>query len=177
MAPPLLLTGAGFTCNFGGFLADGMFAMIQTYVRGHRVLLDRLKQSRDYEYVYGGVVFGGLGGKDERELLLAAMKDAYSRLDAVVRYASHNRQVGVDYTALRQFIARFSGTRGSRERGYFFTLNQDLFVERHLGIAAGDTPLHLHGQLPPPLLHQQPERELTPTDCVVLSSDRDRKST
>lgn len=171
--PPLLLTGAGFTKNFGGFLSDEMFALIQSSVRRNRILLRLLKGTLDYEQVYGRVVIEGAeGGADERNTLLAAVQDAYQRLDdAVRRIVWRQGGAAVSHHHLREFIGKFAG-RDHGQRGYFFTLNQDLFVERHIGIAAGDVLLHLHGQVRSPVgLHHNAGRDLNAEDHVVLEDD------
>lgn len=168
---PLLLTGAGFTKNFGGFLATEMFALVQTSVRQSPMLLRMLKDSLDYEEVYGRVVIEERdGGHEERAALVASIENAYRRLDAAVRRMVWS-STGISAFHLRQFIGRFAGPN-SHNPGYFFTLNQDLFIERHFGIAAGDVLLSLYGQpKAPPNLHHNVARELGSDDQVLLEGD------
>ena len=43
-------------------------------------------------------------------------------------YREREREEGGGYNKLRGFFEKLTG--GSKERGFFFTLNQDLFIER-----------------------------------------------
>jgi hypothetical protein len=51
---PILLTGAGFTRNFGGFLANQMWDKIfnREQVQNHPSLVNLLKDNFDFESVY-----------------------------------------------------------------------------------------------------------------------------
>jgi hypothetical protein len=54
----ILLTGAGFTKNFGGFLASEMWAQIfnSRQIRPHKELGKILRHDFDYESVYNRVL-------------------------------------------------------------------------------------------------------------------------
>ena len=126
----ILLTGAGFTKNFGGFLASEMWAQIfnSRHIKPHKKLGEILRHDFDYESVYNRVLVGG-NSAEERKALEMALLDAYQQLDQRIRNM-HINQVGgaVDLDKLRMILDRFSGSENMR--GYFFTLNQDLFIER-----------------------------------------------
>ena len=132
----ILLTGAGFTKNFGGFLASEMWAQIfnSRHIRSHKKLGEILRHDFDYESFYNRVLVGGNSSEETRALEMALL-DAYQQLDERIRNL-HINQVGgaVDLDKLRMILDRFSGS--GNVRGYFFTLNQDLFIERwHLSEA------------------------------------------
>jgi hypothetical protein len=60
---------------------------------------------------------------------VTALLDAYKQLDQRIRNLHINQFGGaVDLDKLRMILDRFSGS--GNVRGYFFTLNQDLFIER-----------------------------------------------
>jgi hypothetical protein len=132
----ILLTGAGFTKNFGGFLASEMWAQIfnSPHIRAHKKLGEILRRDFDYESVYNRVLVGD-NSVDEKSALEKALLDAYQQQDQRIRNL-HINQIGgaVDLDKLRIILDRFSGS--GNVRGYFFTLNQDLFIERwHLSDA------------------------------------------
>lgn len=56
---PILLTGAGFTHNFGGFLANEMWALIfnSPDVQKRPSLASLLRKDFDYESVYQSVMY------------------------------------------------------------------------------------------------------------------------
>lgn len=126
----LLLTGAGVTKNFGGFLASEMWAQIfnSRHIRPHKELSKILRRDFDYESVYNGVLVGD-NSLEEKSALEMALLDAYQQLDQRIRNLYINQFGGaVDLDKLRMILDRFSGS--GNVRGYYFTLNQDLFIER-----------------------------------------------
>jgi hypothetical protein len=133
---PILLTGAGFTKNFGGFLASEMWAQIfnSRHIRHHKKLGEILRRDFDYESVCNRILVG-TNSLDEKSALETALFDAYQQLDQRIRNLHINQAGGaVDLDKLRMILDRFSGSGNAR--GYFFTLNQDLFIERwHLSDA------------------------------------------
>ena len=81
----ILLTGAGFTKNFGGFLADEMRAFIVNKVGNRQALMALLNSSDlDYESVYIKVIYGEYSEED-KSVLANAVVHAYERLDDVIR--------------------------------------------------------------------------------------------
>jgi hypothetical protein len=126
----ILLTGAGFTKNFGGFLASEMWAQIfnSRHIRPHKNLGEILRRDFDYESVHNRVLVGD-NSIDEKSALEKALLDAYQQLDQRIRNLHINQVSGaVDLDKLRMILDRFSGS--GNVRGYFLTLNQDLFIER-----------------------------------------------
>ncbi|MGB8991030.1 MAG: SIR2 family protein [Desulfobaccales bacterium] len=127
----ILFTGAGFTKNFGGFLAKEMWSKIFNEIRSHHSLREELLHNDfDYESIYHKVLNGEFSIQ-EKEALTAAILKAYETLDDVVRnwIFREGAPYPVNIYGLNDFIERFAG--GNKEFGFFFTLNQDLFIERH----------------------------------------------
>ena len=127
----VLLTGAGFTYNFGGFLAREMWSKIfnNPAVQSHGNLRELLQKDFDFESVYFTVLRGQYTA-EEKEALRLAVENAYKDLDDNVKnweFNGHN-PTELNTHGLGSFIS-FMSERGSN-RGWFFTLNQDLFMER-----------------------------------------------
>jgi len=125
----ILLTGAGFTKNFGGFLAQEMWTHIfnDPEVQQNEDLRNKLINNFDYESVYESVK--ATTREDERnksvKILESAILNAYIKLDEIIK----NEITYIDHYKLDFFINRFSGDK-NMGKGFIFTLNQDLFVER-----------------------------------------------
>jgi len=118
----ILLTGAGFTKNFGGFLASEMWAQIfnSRHIRHHKKLGEILRRDFDYESVYNRVLVWDNFLK-EKSALETALFDAYQQLDRRIRNLHINQEGGVvDLVKLGMILDRFSGS--GNVRGYFFTM-------------------------------------------------------
>lgn len=126
----ILLTGAGFTKNFGGLLAKEMWSKIFNNPRLHLQLKSLLLNDFDYESIYHKVITGGYS-QDEKDSINDVMFEAYKVLDDICREWTFRNDAPypVNIYGVNKFIALFSG--GRDEIGFFFTLNQDLFIERH----------------------------------------------
>ena len=162
----ILLTGAGFTKNFDGFLADDMRALIVNKVGNRRALVALLNSiDLDYESVYVKVIYGDYSEED-KSVLANAVFYAYQSLDDVIRGITWNRDSphGVNLYGVKKFLDRFGSTIHGI-RGYFFTLNQDLFIERWYG---QETLLKIPGKLNLPNIHVAPSRELESGDYLPV---------
>lgn len=84
----------------------------------------------DFEAVYERVLASALS-LEEKDSLACAVEDAFEYVDKTVREWVSRREARhpVNVYKVQELINSFSGT-GARP-GFFFTLNQDLFVERH----------------------------------------------
>lgn len=127
----ILLTGAGFTKNFGGFLANEMWAKIFNCreVQKEPVLKNILLNDFDYESIYNKV-FDGDYSAGEKEAINTAIFEAYRKLDDIGQNyipATDKSKSNILYGA-RKIIEYL--TLGGSQINFFFTLNQDLFVER-----------------------------------------------
>lgn len=129
-AERILLTGAGFTHNIGAPLAKDMWAeifnnkSIQTEPRVRSLMLNDF----DYESVYYSVMEGNFT-EDEKDAINEAVYNAYVNLDYIVRNwcFTADSPYPVNSHKVSELISRFSD---NNFQGYFFTLNQDLFIER-----------------------------------------------
>jgi len=128
----ILFTGAGFTKNFGGFLAKEMWSKIfnnpfvQSYPRVKELLIDDF----NYESIYHKVLNENYS-EDEKNVITDAILEAYRSLDNICRewLFRNNAPNPVNIYGVNKLIERFS--EDANKIGFFFTLNQDLFVERH----------------------------------------------
>lgn len=84
---PVLLTGAGFTRNFGGFLANQMWDKVFNHeqVQHYPSLVNLLKDNFDFESVYNEVMDGNGYPPEVQMALRQAVKNAYDQLDDATR--------------------------------------------------------------------------------------------
>lgn len=127
----ILFTGAGFTHNFGGFLADGMWALIFNHpqVQKYFFIRELMLNDFNYESVYQQIIWeptGKLYSFEMKEAIKEAVKNAYQHLDDVVR----DYRDGQTLFNLQDFLHEL--TSDNRKLHFFFTINQDLFIERRL---------------------------------------------
>lgn len=127
----ILLTGAGFTKNFGGFLAKEMWSLIHNHrnVQEMPRVKEQVKNNFDYESIYHTVLTDQYSS-EEKNAISKATFDAYSRLDDVVREwrFRENAPYPVNGYMIEDLLAMFD--RDNSVYNFFFTLNQDLFIER-----------------------------------------------
>jgi hypothetical protein len=168
----VLLTGAGFTKNFEGFLACEMRTFICERLRNRPDLMTIFQDELDYELAYTKVIYGDFDIADKK-IVRNAVEATYVRLDDAVRRLTWTTGLPpVNIYRLKTFLGRFGhNPRQPKGRGYFFTLNHDLFVERWCGVGGGDPLFHLHGQQRPPLnFHSNPGRTLNGDDVFTVPS-------
>lgn len=128
----LLLTGAGFTANFGGLLAREMWSKILNNPKMDRLLAIKvlLRADFDFESVYAQVRRSGSISTEDKALFQEVILDSYTSMDTgLKRYVSSGQdQFGIYSPNVMRLIGSFSGTGG--KMGVHFTLNQDVFLER-----------------------------------------------
>lgn len=139
----ILLTGAGFTANFGGLLSREMWSKILNNPKISRLpeIKKLLMGNFDFEDVYSQVTNGDKFQVDEKSLFQEIILEGYEAMDETLKqfcYSGFN-QYGIWWGGVSQFLGSFSGTQN--EPGIHFTLNQDLLLERavkrqQLGITA-----------------------------------------
>jgi hypothetical protein len=128
----ILLTGAGFTHNFGGFLAREMWSKIfnNPIVQNNPEVRNMLLGDFDFESVYSAKMSHG---EETINTIRTAVESAYKDLDDTVKNWIFNTD---NPTALNTYglgeLFSLISQHGS-EKGCFFTLNQDLFLERKNG--------------------------------------------
>ena len=135
----VLLTGAGFTKDFGGFLAEEMWSFIfnSPSLDSFPRVKDLLRRDFSYESVYHDIIDGKYA-PEEKDRIKKAVNSAYDRLDENIRqYKSRNMSGNIlaNATSATNFIREFESPNANR--GFFFTLNQDMFVERYCRDAIG----------------------------------------
>jgi len=124
------MTAAGYTKNFGGFLAEDMWEKIFNHneVQNSRVLKKILSDDFDYESIYYKVLNGDYSD-DEKNAINTAILETYRKLDDIAQNyipATNASKAEILYGA-KKIIDRLTWVEGIN---FFFTLNQDLFVER-----------------------------------------------
>lgn len=125
----VLLTGAGFTYNFGGFLAAEMWALIfnDPHIQDYPSVKNSMKREFSYEFIYDEILEGNFSD-EEKKSITNAIRSAYEKLDKKLYSYKHGKHpVSID--DVNKFIARFAWNRP--QKGFIFTLNQDRFIERY----------------------------------------------
>lgn len=129
----VLLTGAGFTHNFGGMLASDVSAKIYSLIKANKLKI--LLEKTDFEDAYQTVIESDEYNFNEKNELNTAIKSVFEQIDS----ASKDGLDNINTIFLRDFISWFGNPD---ESGFIFTLNQDTFMETHkdhfLGIAFDD---------------------------------------
>lgn len=126
----ILLTGAGFTRDFGGFLANEMWSWIfnDSKIRKYPKLSNLLKNDFDYESIYYKLIDSKDFDEEEKKAITHTIRGAYRSLDdKILVYKKGDQPVSI--SNVNQFIERFAGHHNTK--GFLFTLNQDLFIERY----------------------------------------------
>lgn len=130
-----VLTGAGFTKNFGGFLATEMWAQIfnDPRIQAHSRLRKLLQDNFDFESVYSTVVDcrTGLYTDEEKAAMRGVVNDSYRRLDDAIRNWKFDAYdaYGVNMPMIQDLFDTI-WPKLPAEPAILFTLNQDLLVER-----------------------------------------------
>lgn len=157
---PIILTGAGFTKNFGGLVVSGMANSIfsSDYLTPFPELKKILQTIRNYEEFYQEILTGGYSD-EEKTAVQNAISEAYDKIDKKVREWDWLNDNDVHIHGLINLLRLFAG--GANQCGAFFTLNQDPFVERD---RLGD----VHIELPCVSRTPRHRRPLNPSDIVTL---------
>lgn len=130
----VLLTGAGFTANYGAPLAKKMWSRIASNpeVKKHKRVKQCLlgyKDSFDYESAYNSIMQDDYS-KEEKKAMHEAIYDAYDYIDNTLRDFIENNPNGINSGKVREFLDKFF--RYKNMKAFCFTLNQDLFNKRIL---------------------------------------------
>jgi hypothetical protein len=129
----ILLTGAGFTKNFGCPLAHEMYSEIfnDSRIQSQNRLRSLLLDDFDYESIFHKIISSDYTN-EEKKAINDVIFDAYHAIDEIVtewNFTSGSPNP-VNIYGVNKLIERFSG-RAADTAGFFFTLNQDFFIERH----------------------------------------------
>ncbi|MCD4846199.1 MAG: hypothetical protein K8R25_17110 [Methanosarcinales archaeon] len=126
----IILTGAGFSKNFGGLLAKEMWYEIFNHKRIQAQL--KIKElmmedsDLDYEKIYTSIMEGSYKN-DVKEDIDYVLRSAYKNIDDTLREYSNGNPHPVELTNLLELFYRLAG---QNNKSFIFTLNQDMFFER-----------------------------------------------
>ena len=167
-AEHVLLTGAGFTHNFGAPLATDIWSLVLAHpnFREFPLIRSLLLTDFDYESAYHSVMSGDKYSAPEKDAMRSAVASAYEYVDEAVRswIFRADAPYPVNIYGLWRFLDRFAGNRA--RPGFFFSLNQDLFIERH---CASDGPVRwLPGLERAARITVDPRGTLANSDRIVL---------
>lgn len=127
----ILITGAGFTHNFGAPLAKDMWGIIFNHkqIQKEQKIRNLMLGNYDYESIYDSIMSGDYT-QSEKDAISNAIHNAYEKLDAIIREWRfvNGAPYPVNIYKVQKLIDLFSKVN---KKGFFFTLNQDLFIERH----------------------------------------------
>ena len=123
----ILLTGAGFTHNFGTPLADEMWSAIfnDEQLQAEFKIKNLMKAIWNYEKIYN-IIMEGPYTKNEKEAFKNTVNSVYENIDSILIDFSTRDKHNIRHN-IRTMIGLFSD---QKKKSFFFTLNQDLFIER-----------------------------------------------
>lgn len=125
----ILLLGAGFTKNFGGLLANEMWAEIFNHekVQAQARIRQKMLECFDYESIYNSVLEDDSFTDDEKTAIRDATKSAYEHIDTILIGELINGGTPQWTLQFQRLLSEFGKTKDS---SFIFTLNQDLLIER-----------------------------------------------
>lgn len=121
----IALLGAGFTRNWGGWLASELAGELCGRVGNDDVLLQRLKVTRNFEQVLGELRQDANRGITERsrfERLQSAVLNTFNEMNQFLATRTFELNIRDESHWIAHFLATFDA---------IFSLNQDLFLEMH----------------------------------------------
>lgn len=129
-AKTVLLTGAGFTQSFGGYLTGQMWAQIfnQPEIQKLPRIRNTMLKDFNYESVYSSVIESGQYTREKRIAFTTAIRRAYQKMhDEILseKIALLQSAVPTCTCIIKRLAESVHGTM------FLFTLNQDLFIERY----------------------------------------------
>lgn len=127
-----LLTGAGWSRNWGGQLAGEVWQSLvgHTALQQNPRLRDLLLGESSFELALGQT-HGPPFTVGDRQELERAVLDTFISMDREIARPDHHPWINI--YKVQELLFRFWGQRNQgNDAGYLFTLNQDLFFERTL---------------------------------------------
>jgi hypothetical protein len=124
----ILLTGAGFTKNFGGLLADEIWAMMFNHkeVQDSVIIRGNMLSEFNYETVYQYVVDDNKLDENDKVATRKALLSAYEYQENI--WLDQDFSLNIMDEKILNHLCGFI----SKYVDLYFTLNHDLFVERKL---------------------------------------------
>lgn len=138
----VLLTGAGWSHNWKGFLAKDFQAHLFDHVGTNDRLRALLLEEPYFEKALEKTYIAPFSA-DDRICLENAVLTVFRSMDEAMKYKP---TIGHDATRInicgvQSMLSRFFGQRNNGiDTGYIFTLNQDIFFERYLNHISGLYP-------------------------------------
>ncbi|MDF9787121.1 SIR2 family protein [Polynucleobacter sphagniphilus] len=138
-----LLTGAGFSRNWGGWLSNELIGDLLTRLGDDKELTDFLQNANNFEeaisFSKGNLIFGLT--PDRHKNYIEAIKKSFSAMNR--SYLDRNFEFCTDVNrSITRFLRKFDS---------IFTLNQDLLLELNYGVSEiGDKSPTFPGVNPPP---------------------------
>jgi len=130
----IILTGAGFSKNFGGYLARELWAKIFNNPRMQEISIirEKLRSNFDFESVYADVIGDSKLSSYEKEIFQGIIIESYVSMDNMLGQYCFNGgdPHQINFYGVSEFLGLFAGS--GDEVGVNFTLNQDLFLEKKL---------------------------------------------
>jgi hypothetical protein len=129
-----LLTGAGWSHNWGARLAAGVWQLIMDNpeVAANDRLRTLLLDEPSFELALAKSQVAPFTTND-REQFKRALVDAFVSMDRAMTRPFDGSPGTINIYKVQELLFRFAGQRGQGvDTGYYFTLNQDLFPERTL---------------------------------------------
>lgn len=134
----VLLTGAGFTANFGSPLAREIYEALfnNTQIQKNEILRSKLLEEKniansDYENLYQDIIDDSSIDSRIKDLFSNSIWEVFSnKVDSHCRQPFFETDVygNNQKNDIGEFLIKFSNTS---DKSIFFTLNQDLFIERN----------------------------------------------
>ncbi len=132
----VLLTGAGFSRNWGGYTADELWLRIlgDAHVQENEELRRLLIDKTSFETALAKARTGSVSSDAAQKLEKATLR-AFQSLDGQLLTAAKSGPTWVDIYRVQKFLCRFfwhPQRKSPPDTGYIFTVNQDLWLERFL---------------------------------------------
>jgi hypothetical protein len=110
IAKTVLLTGAGFTANFGGYLAEEMWSLIFSHpkVQKRPLVKQLMLGDFNYESAYYKILHEGTWSSNDQAAILDATRNAYDRLDKAIRQLVDNDQRNQLGLQIYRFLDQFA---------------------------------------------------------------------
>ncbi len=147
----ILLTGAGFTKNFNGFLGKEMWSKIfnSSAIQSTPNIANLLRENFDYEDVYSRVLRGNGFSDSEKQTMQQVVEAVYKKLDDATRnwIFNNDNPTAFNIYGLNGDLMNLFQPANGQKRGFHFTLNQDLFMEREYRYRSPGAPFFPTGFL------------------------------
>ncbi len=129
----LLLTGAGFTANWGGYLSSEVWGAFYSHpeIRKHPRVMDRFKHESSFEVALASSYLLDFSPEESKSVQKAIL-DTFQLMDTVVSDIDNLNHTNIDHHGFTsRLLARMCATHQDKNRqSFLFTLNQDILLER-----------------------------------------------